>query len=83
MAQKHREYDEDSTDLRIDRMIGACIAALIGILIIAYAVVPVAYEAIGTISEAHASIATLLGLVITFLCVGLIVGVVRMTSMRR
>lgn len=82
MAQR-RSYDEDPTDLRIDRMIGACIAALVGILIIAYAVVPIAYEAIDTLVQDHADIATLLGLVITFLCIGLIVGVVRMTSMRR
>lgn len=82
MAQR-RSYDDDPTDLRIDRMIGACIAALVGILIIAYAVVPIAYEAIDTLMQDHADIATLLGLVITFLCIGLIVGVVRMTSMRR
>lgn len=82
MAQR-RSYDDDPTDLRIDRMIGACIAALVGILIIAYAVVPIAYEAIDTLVQDHADIATLLGLVITFLCIGLIVGVVRMTSMRR
>lgn len=82
MAQR-RNYDDDPTDLRIDRMIGACIAALVGILIIAYAVVPIAYEAIDTLVQDHADIATLLGLVITFLCIGLIVGVVRMTSMRR
>lgn len=69
---------------RLDAVIGASIAALVGIVLICAAVIPTATSFIDGLSETNnAKYGPLLGVVLIMVIIGLIVGVIRFYSSAR
>lgn len=62
---------------KIDSIIEACLAALIGIIIVCAVVIPVGLDQIGTLTGAAAQYAPLLSVVIIMVILSIIVGVIR------
>lgn len=62
---------------RLDDIIGASVAALVGIVLLCAMVIPTAVQFIGDLSGDAAKYAPLLGVVVIMAIVGLIVGVIR------
>lgn len=66
---------------RLDAVIGASIAALVGIVLICAAVIPTATDFIGSLTgDSQTKYAPLLGVVLVMVIVGLIVGIIRFYS---
>lgn len=66
---------------RLDAVIGASIAALVGIVLICAAVIPTATDFIGNLTgDNQTKYAPLLGVVLIMVIVGLIVGIIRFYS---
>lgn len=69
---------------RLDAVIGASIAALVGIVLICAAVIPTATQFIdGLTGDNQTKYAPLLGVVLIMVIIGLIVGVIRFYSSAR
>ena len=62
---------------KIDSIIEACLAALIGIIIVCAVVIPVGLDQIGTLTGGAAQYAPLLSVVIIMVILSIIVGVIR------
>lgn len=62
---------------KIDSIIEACLAALIGIIIVCAVVIPVGLDQIGTLTGEAAQYAPLLSVVIIMVILSIIVGVIR------
>lgn len=65
---------------RLDAVIGASIAALVGIVLICAAIIPTATEFIGNLTGDSAKYAPLLGVVLIVTIIGLIIGILRFYS---
>lgn len=69
---------------RLDAVIGASIAALVGIVLICAAVIPTATSFIdGLTGDSQTKYAPLLGVVLIMVIIGLIIGVLRFYSSAR
>lgn len=64
-------------DDKMDAIIGASVAALVGIIIVCSVVIPVAMDQIGSLTGDAMQYAPLLSVVIIMVIVGLVIGVIR------
>lgn len=64
-------------DDKMDDIIGASVAALVGIIIVCSVVIPVAMDQIGSLTGDAMQYAPLLSVVIIMVIVGLVIGVIR------
>ena len=64
-------------DDKMDNIIGASVAALVGIIFVCSVVIPVAMDQIGSLTGDAMQYAPLLSVVIIIVIVGLVIGVIR------
>ena len=64
-------------DDKMDNIIGASVAALVGIIFVCSVVIPVAMDQIGSLTGDAMQYAPLLSVVIIMVIVGLVIGVIR------
>ncbi len=62
---------------KLDSVIGSCIAALVGIVLLCAAVIPVSVDFIGDLTGDAAEYAPLLSLVVIMCILGLVIGIIR------
>lgn len=62
---------------KLDAIIDSSVAAIVGIVLLCTAVIPIATDMIGDLTGESAQYAPLLGVVILMVIIGLVIGVIR------